>query len=200
MTTLVETQPLSSEREQELIEAGREIARRLNRDQLALGRLCLEYAPMTEQWVKTGAVERVAAYAAAIDYSVRSLLKFRSVAHSWRDTNVQPHEFPFNMLKRLAPAEDKEPVLEWLRDWRAYHGSPPTVDHALEHARSMGWLRSKNWRTEARPRPTTKLKHALSVLHEIDAATVKPYQRDRMVELVDEIRAEVDRINKELRA
>lgn len=135
--------------DRELIEAGKKLAVTMERDQIELGRLALEYAPIGEQSVKVGTYTRIREYADAIGMEEGTLRNCRTVVHAWRDVD---HEgFGFSLLKACAAVAHKEDFIAALRDNDPFTKSGRwTAAAALQFAKDNGfWTHSTAARRSA---------------------------------------------------
>lgn len=122
--------------DEQLIAEGRECVAKIQHQQLRLGQLALEYAPIGDPSVKTGQYERLREYAEAIGVDEATLRNYRATAHAWQQ--VEPGPLTFTAQKALISVAHKGRLVEELAKatpptksgrWTA----PAAVDFAREH-------------------------------------------------------------------
>jgi hypothetical protein len=136
---VVELIDVPTRTDEQLIAAGRKLLVKLEIAQLELGRLALEFAPIGEPGIKTGAYDRVRRYAEEIGLDEVNVRNYRTVAHGWQ--GIDTEGFGFSLLKGCMSIGDKDGFLEALRE-----NTPAptrsgrwTVAAAIQFARDNGF-------------------------------------------------------------
>lgn len=194
-------------REKELIEEGKALSKLASRSQFRLGKLALEFAPMGERGVPSGAMRRVDLYSESIGVESNTVRTYRNVAHAWSVTDVRDDEFQFAVLKALVRVGDKEKALALLRE-QAPEGDTTRwkADKALELAhKEMMLAPRRGGRPAVRETPMgetafARLRRIGKELEHIQLQEVTLAERERLDPMVAVVEAEIGRLRKLLDA
>jgi hypothetical protein len=174
--------------DEELIAAGRKHAAVIQRAQLELGRLALQYAPIGDASVKTGAYTRLREYADAIGVDEGTLRNYRAVAHAWQE--IPAPCVGFTTMKALTSVAHKDRLVELLEK------TPPptksgrwTVPAAVELAKDAGlWSHDGASRTAD---VVAFLRRTRGTLARVDVAELGEQERQDLVAVVNEVSSEL---------
>jgi len=182
--------------DKELISAGKQAVGVIERAQLRLGMLALQYAPIGEGSVKTGAYERLREYAEAIGVDEGTLRNYRAVAAGWK--GIDTEGFGFTVLKATLPVAKKEKLLPLLRDT-----DPPTksgrwtVPAAVEFAREQGL-----WSHAPAPRASDSVMAALrstrASLAKLAELDLSEEETADVLTLIEEVRLELEQLQESI--
>jgi hypothetical protein len=181
--------------DEELIAAGRERVRVMQHAQLELGQLALQYAPIGDASVKTGAYTRLREYAEAIGMDEGTLRNYRAVAHAWQG---EDHEgVGYSTVKALTSVAHKDKVVELLRKtepptksgrWTA----PAAVELAKEHGL---WSHNGGYRTTD---VLGVLRRTRGALARVDIDELSDEERQDMLTALQEVTSEVTTLRERL--
>jgi hypothetical protein len=200
-----EVTPDQRDREEELVDQGKQLVKRMSRSQLRLGKLALEYAPMGEVGSPSGAQARVKLYAERIEMDRGTLSQYRGVANAWRTTDVGDDEFSFQVLVALRRVGDKEGLLKRLREEKI-NTTKKAVDFAIKNGflprqRSpKGTPRRSELTASGRNKTRADLlKEVGTTLQRLNMLDMTPREREREDPLLAKVQAEAARLRDEMK-
>ncbi len=170
----------------ELVAEGTKLVQVIERAQMTLGMLALEYAPIGDPSVKTGGYDRLQEYATAIGCDFGTLRNYRAVAAAWKGVDHGEHKF--SLLKGLAPVHDKPGLMTALAAAPAPTKSGRwTVVAAQQFAREHGF-----WTPEdSPPDHVSPLRRLRSWIASVPVAELDDRQRADLLAVVDETRGDL---------
>lgn len=175
----------------ELITQGRKYATMIQRSQLELGKLALEYAPIGEPGVKTGTYDRLQEYADAIGVDAGTLRNYRTTAAAWQAQQEKVKGYGFTVLKALTSVARKDDLIEAMAQTE-----PPTpskrwtADAAVTFARDEGY-----WSHSGAERSIDMLgalRRTRTTLAKFAEADLTPDEARDMLAVVEEVQREVE--------
>lgn len=146
--------------DEQLVEVGRKAVRTLQWNQMLLGNLAMEYAPVANHrgGADRGVGDRLKEYADKIGMDWKTLKIYRAVAHAWRE-HKHAQDRPFTALRVLSAAKDKDEALALIDKGM----SKPQL---VEEARKLNILPPPPVRKDNSTQ--VKLKKALALLNEVE--------------------------------
>lgn len=185
--------------DQELIDKGRECLKIVERSQMRLGELVLEYAPIGEASRKTGAYDRLQEYADKIGADPGTIRNYRAVAHAWK--GIDHRGLNFSILKRLQSVGDKEKLIDALDAEK-----PPTTSGRWTADSAEQFAREHNLWTHSRapgagPQALDIIAALVRVNESLRTMLDKEYDpeaKERLVEVLDEFSETIREVREKL--
>jgi len=184
--------------DEELIAEGRKLVGTLERAQLELGRLALQFAPIGEPSVKTGVYDRVDRYAEEVGVDTPSMRNYRTVAHGWQ--GIDTGGFGFSVLKACLSIGDKEGFLEALREHTPRTRSGRwTVAAAVEFAHANGYWSHRSARRDSIEAMISTVKRTRHTIARLPEYEWSGHQLDALMSELTQLALEITTVREHIR-